>query len=86
MVTRVREKKAHERTQEFNAPESCAHYWLIESANGPTSYGICRICGARKEFLNAIPEAGPPVAKKEKNPLDLPEMERVSLDGKHNRS
>lgn len=33
----------------------CTHYWLIESATGPTSMGICKFCGAESEFRNYIP-------------------------------
>jgi hypothetical protein len=32
---------------------SCAHRWRIESPNGATSRGVCRICGAEKEFPNS---------------------------------
>jgi len=31
---------------------TCAHFWQIERANGPTSLGICRFCKARREFAN----------------------------------
>ncbi len=30
----------------------CSHHWLIETADGPTSLGICKYCGAKKEFSN----------------------------------
>ncbi len=30
------------------------HTWAIESPNGKTSYGICKECGATKEFYNSI--------------------------------
>ena len=30
----------------------CQHHWLIESPNGPVSIGVCRLCGAEKEFQN----------------------------------
>ena len=39
-----------ESTQEFE--ESCAHYWIIETPNGPVSTGTCKKCGATKEFHN----------------------------------
>ena len=32
----------------------CAHYWVIESPNGPTSVGACKHCGAVREFKNSI--------------------------------
>lgn len=31
----------------------CRHHWKIESANGPTSKGICKFCGAHQEFQNS---------------------------------
>ena len=31
----------------------CRHHWLIESPHGATSMGICKICGAQKEFRNS---------------------------------
>jgi len=32
--------------------DRCHHYWILEKANGPTSRGICKFCGAEKEFDN----------------------------------
>ena len=34
----------------------CRHYWVIDSPKGPTSLGVCRFCGAEKEFQNFMPE------------------------------
>lgn len=31
----------------------CRHHWLIESPHGATSMGICKLCGAQKEFRNS---------------------------------
>jgi hypothetical protein len=31
----------------------CTHHWLIESPQGPTSMGICKLCGSQKEFRNS---------------------------------
>ena len=31
----------------------CIHRWVIESPNGAMSHGICRHCGAEKEFPNS---------------------------------
>jgi hypothetical protein len=31
----------------------CVHRWVIESPEGETSHGTCRVCGAEKEFPNA---------------------------------
>jgi len=33
----------------------CHHHWVIESPDGPTSIGICKYCGAVKEFSNFLP-------------------------------
>ena len=32
----------------------CSHHWLIESPKGPTSKGVCKLCGATKEFNNQL--------------------------------
>ena len=34
--------------------EECHHYWIIKSAAGPVSYGVCKYCHAKKEFGNYI--------------------------------
>ena len=33
----------------------CNHHWVIESPDGPISRGICKYCGAVKEFTNYLP-------------------------------
>jgi hypothetical protein len=40
---------------EPEAEANCNHYWIIESPNGPTSWGVCKYCGKRKEFKNYLP-------------------------------
>ena len=36
-----------------SAPESDHfHRWRIEEPNGPVSLGVCKVCGANKEFKN----------------------------------
>lgn len=32
--------------------DRCCHYWVVESPNGPTSRGTCKLCGAVREFEN----------------------------------
>ena len=39
------------------AREQCAHHWIIETPNGPTSRGVCRLCGAETEFSNYLPHS-----------------------------
>jgi len=31
----------------------CKHYWIIEAPSGPVSKGVCRLCGAVRQFSNA---------------------------------
>ncbi len=33
--------------------KQCSHHWIIETPNGPISMGICKLCGAKKEFMNS---------------------------------
>ena len=35
----------------------CQHHWLIQAADGPTSPGICRVCGETKDFKNYVETA-----------------------------
>ena len=35
----------------------CCHYWIIEPPQGPTSRGVCKFCGAVKEFDSYGPES-----------------------------
>ena len=42
----IRRKQATKRAH-------CRHHWLIESPQGPTSMGMCKLCGAQKEFSNS---------------------------------
>lgn len=31
----------------------CRHHWRIESPNGATSFGRCKVCGQEREFNNS---------------------------------
>jgi hypothetical protein len=33
---------------------TCRHHWLIEPPNGPTSKGVCKLCGEVKFFDNIL--------------------------------
>ena len=35
----------------------CQHHWLIKSADGPTSTGVCQVCGEAKDFNNYVETA-----------------------------
>jgi hypothetical protein len=41
-------------TQRSIAEDKCSHHWLIEPPKGPTSMGVCKLCGAKKEFNNQL--------------------------------
>jgi len=38
------------------AQQECHHYWIIETPAGPASQGVCKSCGAQKEFSNYLPD------------------------------
>jgi hypothetical protein len=35
-------------------PDERHHYWLIEPHEAPTSWGVCKYCGERREFVNTV--------------------------------
>ena len=37
----------------------CAHYWVIEPANGPVSQGVCQVCLEVREFKNFVDSYDP---------------------------
>ena len=34
--------------------ETCAHHWILQTANGPTSEGTCKRCHLTREFANYL--------------------------------
>jgi len=34
--------------------KQCVHHWIIDSPDGPTSFGKCKLCGATAEFSNDL--------------------------------
>ena len=34
--------------------EECSHHWVIQEGDGPTSAGVCRLCGELKQFKNYL--------------------------------
>ena len=60
---------------------SCQHYWIIESAHGPESHGVCKHCGEEKDFPNSMPDfSNYRNNKRHGNPLELPKMEGVDVE------
>lgn len=43
--------------REVAAEPSCIHHWIIETPHGAMSWGVCKLCGAKKEFPNAAPDS-----------------------------
>lgn len=43
--------------RETPAVAECRHHWLIESPHGATSWGMCKLCGERREFSNSASDA-----------------------------
>ncbi len=54
------------------AATACRHYWRIESASGPKSRGVCKICGEVREFLNSWSSSDH--ASKDARAFGLPDM------------
>jgi hypothetical protein len=77
MKQKTKERK-EEVFEEDRAEDKCPHFWDIESANGPSSKGVCRHCGETREFFNAFPAFNP--LKRKNSPLDLPKISDVEVD------
>ncbi len=54
----LREREAPTTTELMITPV-CCHHWIIEAPNGPTSKGVCRICGEEKQFNNFAQKLNP---------------------------
>lgn len=78
--------RLNEATITREAPEQtatqCKHHWIIETAQGPVSRGVCRLCGAVKEFYNSPPETSlflkrrPPVPELAELDKEEPKLEQ----------
>lgn len=65
------------------ASVNCRHHWIIESARGPTSCGVCKLCGEKRGFYNSWEDflAGWQRA----HLLELPELPQIKLDREESR-
>lgn len=36
---------------------TCVHFWKIETPNGETCHGVCRLCGAEHDFPSEYDDA-----------------------------
>lgn len=52
-MTSMTIKEADQTVVQRPTPLDCAHYWMLESANGPCSAGTCTRCGVTREFSNS---------------------------------
>jgi len=41
-------------SKKSEANQKCSHYWIIETPSGPISGGVCKFCGATREFKNYL--------------------------------
>ena len=57
LLTAVSFEGAVEEMVEEKTEPTCRHHWVIESAQGPISWGECQICHEGKEFKNSITDA-----------------------------
>ena len=57
LENRHKEHKGEPAHQKQETKSQCRHYWIIEAAEGPTSKGVCKYCGAEKEFQNSWAES-----------------------------
>ena len=85
-ATAVQEREAP--ATQVSAPEApavpeCRHHWLIESPQGATSWGMCKLCGSRREFSNSSPDAfweGPSVPTAQRDPVTSASVTRASIE------
>ena len=40
--------------KEHRAKQVCQHHWAIKMKEGPISQGVCKLCGAKKDFGNYL--------------------------------
>ena len=43
--------------QETEVKGKCHHYWIIEPPGRIASRGVCKLCGAEKDFINDLPHS-----------------------------
>ncbi len=70
--------------QERESREECRHHWIIETADGPVSRGICKLCGAKKEFSNSLPDFT--TVRRHSSVFELPRLPDIDFDEERNSS
>ena len=69
--------------QEKRVQGACRHHWIIEAPSGPTSRGICKLCGAKEEFRNSLVDDI--VLRPARRQPDLPESSGIDFDAEQNQ-
>jgi hypothetical protein len=60
---------------DIQVKKECGHYWRIDSANGPISKGVCKLCGLEKEFNNSF--LGFSHSRVDKSVFNLPTLDAL---------
>jgi len=47
--------KTKELFSKVQSTKQCVHHWIIAPPVKPVSRGVCKICGAEKDFDNFLP-------------------------------
>lgn len=47
-------EKPNVELKELISLPTCSHHWIIETPDGPTSKGICKLCREEREFSNQL--------------------------------
>lgn len=42
-----------EKTTKKERARQCAHHWVFETGGSRVAVGVCRLCGAKREFRNS---------------------------------
>lgn len=61
----------------------CRHHWVIEAPQGATSHGVCKRCGAQREFSNSVSDTvweGDPLAEAGGNRWTRPSVTNIVRD------
>src|SRR3990170_4337929 len=49
----IHEASAPSQETDASAVPQCRHHWIIESPQGATSRGVCKLCRAERDFPNS---------------------------------
>ena len=52
--------------------QTCCHHWIIQTADGPVSLGVCKNCFETREFQNSIEDWSFDQSSQERSTPDAP--------------